>query len=196
MNIFSLPLSAKGICHIRDKDTKQTIVYQENAIHNGNLLVALSESLIGAVGSNITTIAFGNGGTNVTPDGKVFYRTKNVSDTYDPVADLYNTTYLKPITNMGSATPDPTNGVTLEVDTQHVDFNFFVTLDYGEPASQDMEATASSLDEPYVFDELGVKTTNGLLLTHFITSPTQKALDRAFEILYTIRLKLREEDNS
>lgn len=185
------PINATGICHIVDKDTKQVILHEHNAIHFGNLVVALSLSLVGDDDHNATIMAFGNGATSVTPDGRILYRSKNVSDVYDTTADIYSPIYNKSFTGLGGEPVDDFNNVSAEISgSNFVDLNFFVTLDYGEPTGQDLVAEAQDLSDPFVFDELGIKTTNGLLLSHVIHSPVQKALNRAFEIEYTIRLQM------
>ena len=68
-------------------------------------------------------------------------------------------------------------------------------LDYGEPAGQFAFDNASTLDSPFVFDELGLKGFSaagpgaGKLLTHVVFHPVQKSLNRLIQIDYTIRIQ-------
>jgi hypothetical protein len=45
------------------------------------------------------------------------------------------------------------------------------------------------MQSAYVFDEMGLVSGGGKLLTHVIFHPTQKALNRLIQIDYTIRIQ-------
>jgi hypothetical protein len=72
-------------------------------------------------------------------------------------------------------------------------------LDYGEPNGQDYFDVSQDLNNEFVFDELGLRgrsidgtsglTSTGLLLTHVIFHPVQKALNRLIQIDYTVRIQ-------
>jgi hypothetical protein len=68
-------------------------------------------------------------------------------------------------------------------------------LDFGEPSDQLPFDNATSSNNVYVFDELGLKSYNpegpdtGMLLTHVIFHPVQKSLNRMIQIDYTIRIQ-------
>jgi len=183
--------SVTGFVTVRDIDTKDVLREEQNAIHVGNLIVALGNTLIGNDDYFLNTMSFGSGATSITPDGQVFYRNKNVSSLYDPTAELYNLTYQKTLSNMSSATIiDGNNIVGVTSESGHFDINVICTLDYGEPSDQDLEATGTIMDGPYIFDEIAMKTSNGLMVSHLVMHPVQKAANRAIEVEYTIRLQM------
>jgi len=125
---------------------------------------------------------FGNGGSKVTGTGAITYFPTNTTDSK---GDLYDPTYKKLIT--GSSTNF------FEVKhlqgTPYTDIVVTCTLDYNEPSGQEAFDTGTS-DETFVFDELGLKTNEGLLLTHVIFNPIQKALNRLIEVVYTLRIQM------
>jgi len=183
-----------SVITLRDKDTKDVLFYGHNAIHIGNLIVALGNSFIGDNSYFLDTMAFGSGATSITPDGQVFYRNKNVSSMYDPTADLYNLTYQKTFSNLASTNTVVGNNVMGVISEQgHFDLNIVSTLDYGEPSQQDLEAIGVEMDAPYVFDEIALKTNNGLMISHLIMHPIMKAANRAIEVEYTVRLQSSTE---
>ena len=63
-----------------------------------------------------------------------------------------------------------------------------------EPAGQDAFDTATDVNSPYIFNELGLKTraanlNEGLLITHLVHNPVQKSLNREIEVVYTLRVQ-------
>ena len=72
-------------------------------------------------------------------------------------------------------------------------------LDYGEPNGQQLFDNSQNLNGQFVFDELGLRgrstdgtsglSSTGLLLTHVVFHPVQKALNRLIQIDYTVRIQ-------
>lgn len=191
LNTFNIK-GIEGFVTIRDAVTREEFVTnQQNAIHFGNIVPALGYAFLGDDDYFLNTMAFGNDATAITQDGKVFYRSKNVSNIYDPSADLYNQTYQKTLTNLSDATPVQGNNIDTSLsDLGHFDINIVATLDFGEPTGQDMEAVGEDPDAPYMFDEIGMKTDNGLLVSHIVFHPIMKAASRSIEVEYTIRIQM------
>ena len=178
--------SAEGFVVIRDGITKEILVEQQNAVHFGNLSAAIAMALAGDADGHITYVAFGNGATSITALGTIFYRTPNVSLLRDETAALYNETYQKDV----SVGTDENNVSVVLSNVNYADVKVTVTLGFGEPADQDLIDNATNNDGDYVFDEMGLKTADGLLLTHIVFHPVQKALNRIIEVEYTLRIQM------
>jgi hypothetical protein len=178
--------SAEGFLKIKDANTGNVLVEKKNAIHFGNLSAAVALSLAAYDSGHARYMVFGNGGTSVVSTGEISYRSPNVTTLRDENAALYNQTYSKDM-----SINDDDNNITVSLtNTNYADINFNATLAYGEPTGQDTTDTALNNDGDYVFDELGIETGGGLLITHVIFHPVQKALNRIFEIEYTIRIQM------
>jgi len=187
--------------HIKIFDPKSGEVYidKPNAIHYENFSVALANS-IGNKGQNfIYEMTFGNGGTSVDTTGIITYLPTN---TVGQNASLYNPTYSKIVDNTAIANADPSNNkitITHIPGTVYTDILISCLLDYGEPSGQALFDNSQNLNSEYVFDELGLRgrstdgtsglLSTGLLLTHVVFHPVQKALNRLIQIDYTVRVQ-------
>jgi hypothetical protein len=134
-------------------------------------------------------MVFGNGGTSVDSTGVITYLPPN---TFNQSATLYNQTYEKIVDNTSVLNLDPQRNY---IEVRHtpglIYTDLFVSclLDYGEPAGQQAFDNTTTLDGEYVFDELGLESESGKLLTHVIFHPVQKSLNRLIQIDYTIRIQ-------
>jgi hypothetical protein len=64
-------------------------------------------------------------------------------------------------------------------------------LGASEPAGQAVADNITTDPESlFVFDELGLKTADGLLLSHLVFSPIEKTANRAFIITYTLTISV------
>jgi hypothetical protein len=203
-NTMKNPDESSGIYvrgHIKIFDPKSGEVYidKSNAIHYENFSVALANS-IGNKGQNfIYEMTFGNGGTSVDTTGIITYLPTN---TVGQNASLYNPTYSKIVDNTAIANADPSNNkitITHIPGTVYTDILISCLLDYGEPSGQALFDNSQNLNSEYVFDELGLRgrstdgtsglLSTGLLLTHVVFHPVQKALNRLIQIDYTVRVQ-------
>ena len=126
----------------------------------------------------IYEMSFGNGGTSVDPNRYYYIFQFNPTGTN---ASLYNPTFTKVVDDRSTSNTDPVRN---KIETRHVsgtnytDIVVTCLLDYGEPEGQDAFDTATDADNPYVFDELGLKSYNpgrtGRLITHVIFHRTKK----------------------
>ena len=183
----------QGHIKISDPKSGEVLIDKRNAIHYENMSVSLAESLSNAGEGFIYQMAFGNGGTSIDPTGIITYLTPNSTGTN---ASLYNQTYTKVVDDRSVNNLDPTRN---KIETRHVsgtnytDILVTCLLDYGEPSGQDAIDNASSTENLYVFDELGLvgydPTGTGRLLTHVIFHPVQKSLNRLIQIDYTVRVQ-------
>jgi hypothetical protein len=183
----------QGHIKISDPKSGEVLIDKRNAIHYENMSISLAESLSNAGEGFIYQMAFGNGGTSIDPTGIITYLTPNSTGTN---ASLYNQTYTKVVDDRSVNNLDPTRN---KIETRHVsgtnytDILVTCLLDYGEPSGQDAIDNASSTENLYVFDELGLvgydPTGTGRLLTHVIFHPVQKSLNRLIQIDYTVRVQ-------
>lgn len=170
---------------IRDPESGQVLLDKRNAIHYENMSLAIGYSLVNQAQGFIYSMAFGNGGSAVSGTGAITYFPTN---TTDPKADLYDPTYEKVIaTNITT-----TNFFEVKhlLGTPYTDIVTTCTLDYNEPSGQQAFDTSTNSDDTFVFDELGLKTSEGMLLTHVIFNPIQKSLNRLIEVVYTLRIQM------
>jgi len=187
-----------GHVNIIDGITNEVLVDKDNAIHYENFSEALAKSIssgpLNASDSSsasgfIKTIALGNGGTDVSPAGIITYKSPNYTGTS---STLYNQTYFKIINQQFSNNLDPTsNNLTISHITgkAYSDILIQCTLNYTEPAGQYAFDNSVDSNGVYVFDELGLQSTGGKLLTHVIFHPVQKSTNRFIKISYTIRIQ-------
>lgn len=177
---------------IRDMVTNEILVDKSNAIHAENMSIALASSLADRNVGPIYSMAFGNGGATVNGLGIITYLPPNITGT---TANLYNPTYHEVVDDNRSA---PTGNSLTVNHTQNAFFSDIVVvaqLGFGEPAGQSSFDDATSMEQQFVFDEIGLKSFNsdvnaGSLLSHVIFHPIQKSLNRSIEVLYTIRIQL------
>jgi hypothetical protein len=178
-----------GHIKIFDPISNEIFHNKKNAIHYENMSIALAQSLANDSQGIIHAMAFGNGGTAVDPTGIITYLTPNSSGAN---ASLYNGTYSKVVDANSTINVDPTRNF---IETRHVTgtnyTDVFVTclLDYGEPSGQSAYDTTTNNESAFVFDELGLISAGGLLLTHVMFHPVQKSLNRLIQIDYTVRIQ-------
>jgi hypothetical protein len=107
-------------------------------------------------------------------------------------ASLYNQTYSKIVDNTNVLNTDPARNF-IEVrhtpGTIYTDLFVSCLLDYAEPSGQTSFDNSSTMQGDYVFDELGLVSSSGKLLTHVVFHPVQKSLNRLIQIDYTIRIQ-------
>lgn len=195
---MNIALDIKGWVSISDVQTGEILVDRKNAIHYENFSEALAKSITaGPLNANdsesasgfIKTMAFGNGGTDVSPTGVITYKTPNYTGVN---AILYNQTYSKVISQQFSVNADPVNNrmtVSHLVGKAYTDILVSCRLEYNEPNGQLAFDTTTDANSTYVFDELGLKSAGGKLLTHVIFHPVQKSQNRLIQIDYTIRVQ-------
>jgi hypothetical protein len=195
---MNIPLDIRGWITIVDVEHQQVLVNKSNAIHYENFSEALARSIsAGPLNANdvnsangfIKTMIFGNGGTDVSPTGVITYKTPNYTGS---AAALYNATYSKVVNQNFSNNADPANTniqVNHLVGKAYTDILITCLLNYSEPAGQQGFDNTTDFNDTYVFDELGLQSAGGKLLTHVIFHPVQKSLNRLIQIEYTIRVQ-------
>jgi hypothetical protein len=184
----------EGHIKIFDPESQEIYVDKRNAIHYENMSEALATVLANKLTGFIHEMHFGNGGTSVDPTGVITYLPANSTGAS---ADLYNPTYYKVVDNNSVLNLDPSRN---KIEVRHTpglvftDILVSCLLDYGEPAGQQAFDNTTNFDDDFVFDELGLKSWNGIagsgkLLTHVVFHPVQKSLNRLIQIDYTVRIQ-------
>ena len=189
----------RGHIKIFNPESGEVFIDKPNAIHYENFSVALANSVADKGQNFIYEMNFGNGGTSVDPTGIITYLPTN---TVGQNANLYNPTYAKIVDDTAITNPDPVNNkmtISHIPGTLYTDILVTCLLDYGEPSGQQAFDNSQDLNGQYVFDELGLRgrstdgtsglTSTGLLLTHVVFHPVQKALNRLIQIDYTVRIQ-------
>ena len=187
-------LNIQGHIKIFDAETDEVYVDKHNAIHYENFSQALAKSIANRTTGFIEEMHFGNGGTSVDTTGIITYLTPNTSGDN---ANLYNRTFFKSINDQSSLNLDTTrNKITISHTngTTYSDLIVSALLDFGEPAGQQAFDNTTTVNDTFVFDEIGLFSWEGTagagnLLTHVIFHPVQKSLNRLIQIDYTIRIQ-------
>lgn len=186
-----LRVKMNGHVVIRDLVSNEIVVDESNAIHPQNMALiiarALSRDIVTSPG--IFSMAFGNGGTFFNSSNVLIYRPPN---TIGSSATLYNQTYSVQVDDQTAGAG--ANSVTYAPSTNPAITSIVTViaqLSAGEPVGQ---ATADNVtvdpNAPFVFDEVGLKSSDGLLLSHLIFSPFEKTANRAFLITYTLTISV------
>lgn len=137
----SIRASIQGFIKIIDKDTKEVIVDTKNDVLYGNMSTALAHALIGNSNSFLYYMAFGNGGAYVGPSGTISYKPSiggPGSLVKNPTANLYNTIYVKKLSNDATPSVDYNQLTKAFIPAENYATNYEdiivdVTFEYNEP---------------------------------------------------------------
>lgn len=195
----NIGFSVRGHIVIKDiTDQPVVLVDKNNSINYENISESLALTLSNRGYGPIYQMAFGNGGSSISPTGVITYLPPN---TVGQNAALYNQTYQKIVDDTLISNADPLRN---RMTVNHVSGQLYsdilvqCTLDYGEPADQQTFDNGTQTDSVYTFDELGLIANYGTdrdgniitrLLTHVIFHPVQKSLNRKIQIDYTVRIQ-------
>lgn len=133
--------SIQGFVKIIDKATREVLVDAHNDVLYGNMSAALAHSLIGNSNSFLSYMAFGNGGAYIGPTGTISYKPSfggPGSLIKDPTANLYNTIYVKKLSNDSTSVVNYNDFSKAYIPTENYATNYEdiivdVTIDYTEP---------------------------------------------------------------
>jgi hypothetical protein len=184
-----MKITFRGLLEIFDGDGN-LVRRQNNQIHPENISHAVALSLSNKSNGPIEKMVFGSGGAIVNGVGSITYLNKNVIGSS---AELYNKTYEKIVDDNNTLNVDTSRN---RIEVFHVDGNIFsdimvtCTLELSEPNGQLFLDNTPSTEEDFVFDEIGLKSYDGKLLSHVIFSPIQKSANRVIVIKYTIRAQV------
>lgn len=165
--------SVQGFVKIYDKDTKELLVDTHNDVLYGNMSIALAHALIGNSNSFLYYMAFGNGGAYIGPTGAVSYKPSlggPGSLVKNPTANLYNTIYVKKLSNDATDTPSYTELSKAYIPSENYSTNFEdiivdVTIGYTEPPT--VLSSSSTIQQTALDDSTFVGTSTSSQSTTF-----------------------------
>lgn len=170
-------------------DRGRVVLDQMNAIHNENASILIARAISNRENGAIYAMYFGTGGSTVDPTGIIVYADPNVLG----AADLNNPVYFEVVDDTRGA-PDGNQMAVRHVNGTLVsDVEIRCVIDRNEPFGQpafDNAGNTGINTSNFIFDEIGLKSEDGMLITHITFSPTEKAANRIFEIVYTIRVRI------
>jgi hypothetical protein len=138
-DLFTATIS--GHVKILDKHTRAVLVDTHNDVLYGNMSTALAQALVGNPNSFLFYMAFGNGGAYVGTTGAISYKPSfggAGSLIKNPTANLYNTVYVKKLSNYSTSSSayDEQSRAFIPTEnyaTNYEDILVNVTIDYTEP---------------------------------------------------------------
>lgn len=204
---MELPLSITGTLQVVDAASTTTIALSENDFHLENFARTIIKAISGLESGHIEEVHFGNGATTITETGGLLYKTPNVTGAS---ASLYNDLTYKVINNKSSNFTSDKNENYIKYEqipgSNATRIVIHFTLGYAEPAfTTDANKAVSELKysavddilstDKFTFDEVSLMAVDHvsgekILLTHWISKPIDKIINRAMEFIYTIDLQL------
>lgn len=189
-NLYDSPqIKVLGTLTIVDANTGACVLKKTNAIHQQNLALVIARALSNEPNGTVYQLCFGNGGTFLNSSNILNYRPPNIIG----ASDLYNETYHVIVDDQAVGVSPSNSVIPVASAPPAVSTLVVVTavLSAAEPAGQ---ATTDNLTtdttSPYLFDEIGLKSEDGLLLTHLVFSPIEKTANRTFLITYTLNISV------
>ena len=183
-------IGLEGHVRILGYENGETIelLNKRNAIHPEHASIVLASALANRSNDgSIYAMHFGTGGATIDSLGNITYASANTTG----AADLHVPVYSEVV--------DDTNGAPTgnQMAVKHITGNLFSDVEIRavigtmEPTGQTATSNVNSSNlnsTNFVFDEIGLKTNSGLLFSHIVFSPIEKAANRIIEVIYTIRV--------
>ena len=180
----------KGHVQIKDKHSNEVLLDKFNAVHPQNMAKVIARGLANESNQQIFQIALGNGGTYIDSTQSIVYNSPNI---IGQAADLYNVTYTEVVDDGNSNVGLGNSVISQAAPSPDISSLVICTiqLSANEPAGQ--ATTDGSTTDPnsaFTFDELGLKTVDGLLLSHIVFNPIEKNAQRELIISYTLTVSV------
>jgi hypothetical protein len=185
-----LPVKITGTLTV--VDAGGVVQSSTNDFHLENLSKCIVMAL-GRIDSGfIEAIQFGDGGTTISPTRTIAYKDPKITGSE---SSLYNKTYEKVINNRSpNFTGDASkNYIKYEKISGSNTTRLVIhcTLDYSEPSKNYTVVDDILSSDTFTFDEVALVavdsvSNNRILLTHWISRPITKLLNRAMEFIYTV----------
>ena len=172
-------------------DSGDIVLNKRNAIHNEHASIIIARGLANRENGSVYSMHFGSGGATIDPLGQIIFATPNTVG----AADLNTPLYFEVVDDNLDADDGNQMAVRHINGTLFSDVEIRCVIDKDEPFGQqafDNVGFNINDDTLFVFDEIGLKSEDGLLLTHVTFSPVQKAANRIIEVVYTLRVRICE----
>lgn len=169
----------------------QVLLDQRNAIHNEHASIILARGLANRDDGSVYSMHFGSGGATIDPLGDIIFATPNTVG----ASDLNVPTYFEVVDDTLGAPPGNQMAVRHVNGTLFSDVEIRCVIDKDEPFGQQaFDNVGFNINDAslFIFDEIGLKSQDGLLLTHITFSPIQKSANRIIEVVYTLRVRICE----
>lgn len=167
-------------------DNKNILLQKRNAVHPENMSLAIAKAMGNKENGSIYTMHFGNGGATIDPVGNITYSSPNILGN----SNLNNPLYFEVV-------DDQDNGNIMAVrhigGTSFSDLEIRCIIDRNEPFGQlaiDSITPSNISTDSFVFNEIGLKSEDGTLLTHVTFNPILKSSNRIIEIIYILRFSI------
>lgn len=172
------------------KDNGEVVVDKFNAVHPQNMAKVLARGLANEPNQQIFQIALGNGGTYIDSTQSIVYNSPNIIGLS---ADLYNTTYTEIVDDANTSVGIGNSVISQSAPSPDISSLVICTiqLSANEPAGQaTTDGVTTDPNSAFTFDELGLKTVDGLLLSHIVFNPIEKNAQRELIISYTLTVSV------
>jgi hypothetical protein len=180
----------KGHVLVKDKNTNEVLVDKFNAVHPQNMAKVIARGLANESNQQIFQIALGNGGTYIDSTQSIVYNSPNI---IGQSADLYNVTYAEVVDDGNSNVGIGNSVISQAAPSPDISSLVICTiqLSANEPAGQaSTDGVTTNPNSAFTFDELGLKTVDGLLLSHIVFNPIEKNAQRELIISYTLTVSV------
>jgi len=167
----------------------QVLLDQRNAIHNEHASIILARGLANRDNGSVYSMHFGSGGATINPLGDIIFATPNTVG----ASDLNVPTYFEVVDDTLGAPSGNQMAVRHVNGTLFSDVEIRCVIDKDEPFGQQaFDNVGFNINNAslFIFDEIGLKSQDGLLLTHITFSPIQKSANRIIEVVYTLRVRI------
>lgn len=179
----------QGYLKIWDEETGKLLVSSHNDIHYENASFSIAQALANKKGW-IKEMLFGNGGVKMNALNEYTFLPTN---TMGSSATLYNEVYTKIVDQYNTNNADTTNNYmsVSHIDGQlYTDLSINAHLSKGEPSGQNTTNQDGNVISEFSFNEIGLRTYNGYMITHLVFQPILKASNISLKFQYVIRIAM------
>jgi hypothetical protein len=179
----------QSIEDLANRQNYDVLLSKRNAVHKENASIMIARGITHRPNGSVFYMAFGSGGATIDPLGNVVLNPPNVLG----AANLYSETYSEAVDDTQGAPEGNFMSVRHINGSLYSDADIHCVINKNEPFGQrptDDIGGADLNDEQFSFNEIGLKTADGLLVTHITFTPILKDAQRIIEVVYTIRISI------